>query len=322
MPTILRGRIGIIIRVLLSIGLIGALAYNIGSREILAHLKAVSLPSIVFATAILTVSAFLVTPRWTIILSMLGCRISWKALLGSVFVGILLNQLLPTAVGGDVLRAWQAKQLGAPLETAIHSVLLDRGTGVLIALVGAAMLLPFAGYRDGQTTLEWLVNIAVGFVVAALAFLWVLARFRSGRLRFMAALQNRLVRFHENAWTFARKPGAAAIVFALAGLNQLLPVAAIWIFAKELNTGLLALDVTIIASISTLVATIPISVAGWGIREGALVYLFGLYRVRPEVAFTISILYGLSLTISAAPGALVLLQGGWKPAPKQTGILE
>jgi hypothetical protein len=60
MPTILRGRIGIIIRALLSIGLIAALAYNIGSREIVAHLKAVPLPSIAVATAILTVSAFLV----------------------------------------------------------------------------------------------------------------------------------------------------------------------------------------------------------------------------------------------------------------------
>jgi uncharacterized protein (TIRG00374 family) len=314
-PTILRGRIGIIIRALLSVGLIVALAYNIGSREILAHLKTVSLPSIAVATAIFAVSAFLVTPRWTIILSILGCRISWNALLGSVFVGILFNQVLPTAVGGDVLRAWRAKQLGATWETAIHSVLLDRATGVLIALLGAAMLLPFAGYRDGQTTLEWIVGAGVGLVVAALVVLWVLARFRSARLPFMAALQNGLVRFHENAWTFARKPGAAAIVFVLAGLNQLLPVAAIWIFAKELNTGLPILDAIFIASISTLVATIPISFAGWGIREGALVYLFGLYGVRPEVAFTISVLFGLSQTISAAPAAFLLLQAQSKPAP-------
>jgi uncharacterized membrane protein YbhN (UPF0104 family) len=153
----------------------------------------------------------------------LGCRISWNALLGSVFVGILFNQLLPTAVGGDVLRAWRAKQLGATWETAIHSVLLDRATGVPIALIGAATLLPVAGYRDGQTTLEWVVDVAVGFVVAGLMVLWALARFRSARLPFMAALQNGLVRFHENAWTFAQKPGAAAIGFVLAGLNQLLP---------------------------------------------------------------------------------------------------
>jgi uncharacterized protein (TIRG00374 family) len=156
-PTGARRRFGPIVRAILSITLVAALAYHIGSGEIIARLGAVSWEAVASATLVLATSVFLVTPRWAVILSVLGFRTSWKALISSVFLGFLFNQLLPTAVGGDVLRAWRAKQLGAPWETAIYSVLLDRASGVLISFVGAAALLPLGGFHEGQARLEWLI---------------------------------------------------------------------------------------------------------------------------------------------------------------------
>jgi uncharacterized membrane protein YbhN (UPF0104 family) len=103
------------------------------------------------------------------------------------------------------------------------------------------------------------------------------------------------------------------VIFALAALNQMLPVAAIWVLASGLNIPLAALDIALITFISTLAATIPISFAGWGIREGTLVYLLGLYGVSSDAAFALSVLYGLALTLSAAPGAFVLLRGRLRP---------
>ena len=160
--TVRKGRFGPIIRAILSISLIAALAYHIGSGEIIGRLRTVSWQALAGATLVLATSVFLVTPRWAVILSVLGFRTSWNALIGSVFLGFLFNQLLPTAVGGDVLRAWRAKQLGAPWETSIYSVLLDRATGVLISLLGAAALLPVASFHQGQARLEWVIAAAAG----------------------------------------------------------------------------------------------------------------------------------------------------------------
>ena len=155
---------GPIVRTILSISLIAALAYHIGSGEIIGRLRTVSWEALAGATFVLATSVSLVTPRWAVILLVLGFRTCWSALIGSVFLGFLFNQLLPTAVGGDVLRAWRAKQLGAPWETAIFSVLLDRATGVLISLLGAATLLPIASFHEGQTRLEWIIAAAAGLV--------------------------------------------------------------------------------------------------------------------------------------------------------------
>ncbi len=159
-----KSKFGPIVRTILSISLIVALAYHIGSGEIIGRLRTVSWDAFAGATLVLAASVFLVTPRWAVILSVLGFRTSWSALIGSVFLGFLFNQLLPTAVGGDVLRAWRAKQLGAPWGTSIYSVLLDRATGVLVSLLGAAVLLPVASFHQRQARLEWVVAAAAGLL--------------------------------------------------------------------------------------------------------------------------------------------------------------
>jgi uncharacterized membrane protein YbhN (UPF0104 family) len=318
-PTLPKRRFGPIIRAILSISLVAALAYHIGSGGIIAHLRAVSWEAVAGATLVLATSVFLVTPRWAVILSVLGFRTSWKMLISSVFLGFLFNQLLPTAVGGDVLRAWRAKQLGAPWETAIYSVLLDRASGVLISLVGAAALLPLGSFHKGQAHLEWLIAAVAGLLGFGLVIIWALSLLRRMPIAPLAGIHAWLARLHDKIWAFGKQPGATSVVIVLATLNQLLPVAAILIFAREMGISLPALDLALITFISTLAATVPISIAGWGIREGTLVYLFGLYGVRPDTAFAVSILFGFALTLSSAPGALFILRARPEPPSAEIG---
>jgi uncharacterized membrane protein YbhN (UPF0104 family) len=292
------------VRVFLSLGLVAALAYHVGIDAIVAHFSPATWPLIALATLILAVNVLVVTPRWSLILDVLGYRTSWKALFESVLLGFFLNQVLPTSVGGDVLRAWRAKQLGASWQTSIHSVLFDRATGVLISLLGALLLLPLAGYHQGGQIIEWTVGAVAGCAVFGLAALWAFGHWSTAAHSLC-----------ESMWAFAGRPCASVAIFALAALNQMLPVAAIWVLASGLNIPLAALDIALITFISTLAATIPISFAGWGIREGTLVYLLGLYGVSSDAAFAVSVLYGFALTLSAAPGACVLLRGRLRPPP-------
>ena len=303
MRTVSRRRFGLIIRAILSIGLVAALAYHIGSGEIVGYLRAVSWEAFAAATLLLATSVFFVTLRWAAILSVLGYPTLWTALIGSVFLGFLFNQLLPTIVGGDIFRALRAKQLGTPLETAIHSVLLDRATGVLVSLIFAAILLPFADFREGRTNLEWFIFAVAGLAVLGLIGLWALSRQAEFSTPMLSGLHRRLVTLHQSVWAFARNPMKTGAVFFLAALNQLLPVAATAIFAIELDINVAGRDVFI----SSIATTIPISIAGWGIREGLLVFLFGLEGVHPQPAFAVSVLFGASQTLSSAPGALMLL---------------
>ncbi|MFW6307038.1 MAG: lysylphosphatidylglycerol synthase domain-containing protein, partial [Campylobacterales bacterium] len=51
-----------------------------------------------------------------------------------------------------------------------------------------------------------------------------------------------------------------------------------------------------------LLMAIPISLAGWGIREGAMVGLFSLAGVSKELILSVSIIYGFVVIVTILPG--------------------
>jgi uncharacterized membrane protein YbhN (UPF0104 family) len=60
-----------------------------------------------------------------------------------------------------------------------------------------------------------------------------------------------------------------------------------------------------------LVSVIPVSIAGWGVREGAMVVAFGFINVPPSAAFAVSVLFGLVIAAASLPGALLWLTSGY-----------
>jgi uncharacterized membrane protein YbhN (UPF0104 family) len=309
-------KFGLLVRSVLSIALIGGLAYHIGTREIFVQINAIRWQTMTLVVIVLASNVLIVTPRWALILAALGHKIRSATLIGSVFLGFLLNQLLPTAVGGDVLRALRARELGVPLDLAVHSVLIDRAVGVLVSLVGAAALLPFAETSVRQS-LDWIVGAVAAAAIIGFFVLWALCRLPTLPIPVNGGLQRGLVGLRRSAWTLVTTPGAGPPIFMLAILGQFLLVVAVWLFANELHIAVAPTDITIITFVSTLAAAIPISIAGWGVREGTLVFLFGLYGIPPDVSFALSILLGASLALASAPGALVLLAGYGSPPPAE-----
>jgi uncharacterized membrane protein YbhN (UPF0104 family) len=55
---------------------------------------------------------------------------------------------------------------------------------------------------------------------------------------------------------------------------------------------------------------VPVSIAGWGVREGALVGLFSLIGADKTVVLMMSLVYGILLILVSLPGLVVFLRGG------------
>jgi hypothetical protein len=51
-----------------------------------------------------------------------------------------------------------------------------------------------------------------------------------------------------------------------------------------------------------LLTSLPISFAGWGLREGAMIIALGVYGVPQETALALSLVYGIAHLVSAIPG--------------------
>jgi hypothetical protein len=100
------------------------------------------LPLIAATLLVVSVANLIVGWRWQLILSAEADSPVLPTLLKIVFVGVFFNQVLPTGVGGDAVRAWRCSRVGIALGASIRSILLDRACGYLVSVVLYAVGLP------------------------------------------------------------------------------------------------------------------------------------------------------------------------------------
>ncbi len=244
--------------------------------------------------------------RWRAIAATLGTRIPVLGAIKNVYIGQFFNQVLPSAIGGDAVRLWKAARF-MPVSTALSSIALDRVVALIaipiILAVGSGMLLHIV--PPGPLRLSLLATIAAAGT-ALMLFLWADRIPLPQRL-----LQLRIVEVLRATPLAARRLflDPVCLVRAL-GLSIVIHVGvgtSLWLLAKGHGVDAPLAAFVLLAPMVTLVTTIPISVAGWGVREGAMVTALGLIGVPAATALTISIQFGLIMLIVGLPGGLLTL---------------
>jgi uncharacterized protein (TIRG00374 family) len=298
--------LSLLVRLAVSIGSLAVIFYLVDFRALLHAISQVA--SLPFAVAtLLVLPAFLITtPRWSIILTKLGYHIRSRQLYGVVLAGALLNQVLPTSVGGDVYRGWRVSRMGAPLGVVVNSVLLDR----VFAFAAVGVLLLFGiglSIAKGLPLPPVAVPVAVAAVaiVAGLAVagpvLKRLSLLGLGKAPAMIATLSRAL-----TSCFLDRDAAMALS-ALSLLNQIVIFGSIFLLGVGLGFALPYPSFITAVSASLLLSALPISFAGWGIREGAFGVIFAFYGVPAADGVALSVLFGAISIASALPGVFTLI---------------
>lgn len=243
--------------------------------------------------------------RWRLVLGALEGGLPFLTTLRLYVIGVFFNVCLPGAVGGDAVRMWKVRQAGLSLDRAVNSVLLERVATVfaLLALVTALEPLLFtrlAGdpvlYVFPALTLAGLLGIALLTQLDRLPAEW-------RRWRLVRGLQA----VARDARRLFLNPGRVLPVLGVAALAHLLLSLSAWALARGLAIDLAAGDALVLIPPVILAMTVPISIAGWGVREGAMVVALGTVGVAAEPAVALSILWGLLMTAISLPGGVVFL---------------
>lgn len=266
--------------------------------------------------AALTVLGIVVSAvRWQQVLRAMDIHASLGRLVSLYFAGQFVSNVLPTTIGGDVLRVSRLSK-GVPEASSADtfaSVVLERLTGWLVLpLITFVGLLVNPELRQMGRASTIAAAVAVGTLVALLVVL-VLAdhprlggRFaeREGWSRFVGAV-------HRGVAQLRQHPGAA-ISLVLAGLAyQLLLVLAALMVAAALGFGWLGLTPLLAFFPAVLIAQVlPIGISGLGVREGAFVLFLTPLGVPAEQAVALGlVLYALNLVVSLV-GAPAFAVGG------------
>jgi len=242
--------------------------------------------------------------RWRICLPSTTDRL-YPKLLHATLISMFFNNLLPSMIGGDLYRAAHvSKNLG--LRTTIQSLLLVR----LSNLWGAALLpAPVAlFYLDRLTTTTWMQAVTL---VSLGVWVWTLA------LPLHARILDGVGKRVPNSWIAS----ACTDLRMLIGDHRLLLklILSSWLFqatnilahiffAKGLNLPIEPHILILIVPAVLILTTLPFSINGLGVREGALIIALGTWGVTDENALAFSILsYCTLLLLSALGGVLFLV---------------
>jgi uncharacterized membrane protein YbhN (UPF0104 family) len=93
-------------------------------------------------------------------------------------------------------------------------------------------------------------------------------------------------------------------VFALAATTQLLNVLVFWMLGQSLGLTMAFDQWFIVVPTVLLISMLPISIGGWGVREGAMVVALRGFGIPTEEALLPSILFGLCAVTATLPGAI------------------
>lgn len=253
--------------------------------------------------------------RWRLLLAAAGIPLSAARCIRVYAVSTFSSTFLPTSVGGDVARALLVARRGRPLARAATTVVVDRAAALvgLVALAWLAFALNRRSVPTGATTFLGLVTLAIGVAgtVAAAALFRGAGAF--GRL-----VPTRLRAVTEELWSllgvYARSPRLMLAVVTSSVVFQALVALQIVMLANAINVDLPFATAAVALALVTVVTLIPVSIGGFGVREGTYVVLLGGASISATDATLISVLTVAALLLASLPGAYLLARGGLAPA--------
>jgi uncharacterized membrane protein YbhN (UPF0104 family) len=289
-------------------------------------------PTVFVLTALICVlSQVLLAFRWWILLLAQKIFISFRAAVRLHFLGLFYNNVMPSSVGGDVLRAWYvAKHTDKKWEAAL-SVLFDRVWGlfglIIIAVSAYMLLLGDVPEAAADTTQEsglnggaLLAGLAGVAAVAALTtvglFCW--PRTRAWVTRLGQGIWRKVVTLTGKGkralWLYFRTPQALLAALATTFLLQGMAIVAVWYLGRSLGMAAGLDAYFVIFPVTWVLAALPISISGWGVLEGGITHLFVVLQgVEPEQALALALCQRIIWILGSLPGAFIHLKGAHLP---------
>ncbi len=267
------------------------------------RLALISPLTVVVAMALLAGQNVIAAQRWVVVMRLCGDALPYRTSLRFIFEGLFFNQALPSTVGGDGVRMYRAVKAGLPVEAGVNGVLLDRISGLFALLAIVAVTQPWLYERVDDLP----ARAAFGFVIAAgiigISLLILCRRLPASWTKWGAV--RGLVGLSDGVLSLFRQTGIVVPVFGLSVIGHLMMVSAIFILSNELQLGVSFIDCLVLVPGVMLLSAVPISIAGWGVREAVMVAAMGLLGVPTDASTSLSLIYGFIIVVIGLLGGVL-----------------
>ncbi|OIO38565.1 MAG: hypothetical protein AUJ71_02790 [Candidatus Omnitrophica bacterium CG1_02_49_16] len=301
----------IILRSLVSLFFIGFLFYLVRGDlpEIARALAHIRRGLFMAAVVVYLLTIFVMVKRLQLIFEAEELPMKYSDSLNVTFIGFFFNNFLPTAVGGDIVKAMcAARTTGDPVKS-LTSVLMDRifGLFTFIAIPSISLL-----FFLKEIPNRYVPVVVYSFLAGSILFFCLLfSRKVARQFRFIEILLNYLKlgakarRIYDGLHKFKDHKALIVKAMTLSIVGQSVNIFVIYMMALALGAHTSILYFYLLVPVVHLISMLP-SLNGLGIREGAYVYFLTPYMGR-EHAAAIGILWLGLLFLSSLIGGFIYL---------------
>jgi uncharacterized membrane protein YbhN (UPF0104 family) len=269
------------------LAILGVLVWRVGTGPFVAGLRVVGAWTVLVALVVGLTSTLACAWRWRRVAARLGVDLPLWESIAAYYRSQLLNVTLPFGVVGDVHRALRHGRRVGDLGRGSRSVVFERGSGFIAQLsLAATALLVVPSPLPMRPSLMVAVAAAAAAVVV-------------GGILFARSL--------------------AVVVLVASGLALGAHLTLFTVAARATGTRAPLLLVVGLTLLALLASALPLSIAGWGPREGVAAWAFGSAGLGMDRGISASVAFGALTIIACLPGAGVLLVQWLRPKARWAG---
>jgi uncharacterized membrane protein YbhN (UPF0104 family) len=301
------------VKILVSAALLYFALRKINFYDLASRFDVASLGWIGLAVAVTFLQIFLGALRWREISADCGAPLVILQAFRFNLIGTFFNQTLPSSIGGDAVRLWLVARGGAGWRAATYSIFVDRAIGLIALAVVIVASLPWS-YQliddpHGRSALLFVdfaaLSAGAGFLILGrLPWPWLKRWWATHHLHACSVIANRVI--------FSRERGPKLAALSL--LVHVLAVVIAWCVVRSIAAPVLFSQVFQLVPPVMLITMLPISIAGWGVREATMGLAFGYAGLATNEGVNVSLLFGCVSFIVGAFGGLVWIFSAEKRA--------
>lgn len=279
------------------------IARHIGDfRQVAALLADARLVEVSIAILALAVAVALNALRWRLVLTQMGASIPFAITMAGTFEGMFFNLFLPTGVGGDAVRAYRAYDFGLGVAEVVHSALIDRALGLWGLALFVLLVAPFSGLLQQELMAWTILGIAVVIVAGGIgAALLSRAIRRLALPDWLRHPRNLVVRYGDVVLSRRFRFSIVPILLA----SNLATCLSAWFAFRAIRAPVAFPDAAAIIETASMSALLPLTIGGWGLREGVVIVLLERLGLDTATAAAGSALVGLTVFAMGVVGAAI-----------------
>lgn len=292
----------LMIKILISMGFIVYVSANLDYVQLKHSASLISVKTFILGFILVFIQNLVFAYRWKEVHNLIRVPMPLWLSIKLSWLSMFFSQFVPGGgVGADAIRAWKLYKYGYTPKVAMTSVIIDRGMALfslfLMTLIPTCFFVTDIPMSVKKTVATTSILGALGAVLV-----WVVWRTNKLRLWHITRPIQSLLSEIFNSLAEWQK---SISIFWLSVFLHLVTVCVFYLLAQDLNNPTAFWEYLILTPPVIIATVLPISVAGWGVREGVTVFLFSLIGFSVAESTIMSVILGIYGLLAALPGGVV-----------------